>query len=191
MPRQAKKPSSRVPDQKVTEAEVDTMFRAATKRGPWPSPEFCKHLAEGMNNNLGHEIEPRDAQEQKAEARKASDTLRTYIRSVIENTPLVDTTKTRYRDLFDLLLCLQKNEGYFWPRNSPDWELMALLIAEQVGDVFSEMGRPVGRSRTSALVKFVRLALTRLGYAGVTDIVLEMHFQERKWVYGKYPRHAN
>jgi hypothetical protein len=172
VPRPRKKALSWPTDAQITSSNVDDLFRAATKEPPWPEIENCQHIADVMNANWGVGMSNPDIEKKKAEARKASAGLLAFIEECRDES---DQGYSRLPlDLANLKGSLEKSQPYFAASVfQKDWVPMAFVLAEVAAVVLSEIGRGAGRSRDSVLVKFLSLALERMGFVGATPANLE------------------
>ncbi len=185
MPRQPKKPLPCIPKDTLTGGEVAVLFRQATAVGPWLDTEACRSIAEFINLNVGIGSPPPELKKLRREADAASHALHRFIEANRFGDATDSTVSFLDVDLADLQKTLRKCEQYWTmtTTKNPEWSYLGICLANFIAWALSNLDREAGRSRTSVLVCFVSLLLTRAGYRSATPANIEAQFQ--KWNY--YP----
>lgn len=186
MPRPRKNPFGMPTTKAIIGSDVDEMLRMAKANGPWWDEESCRLIAE-MLGKMTHLWRDEDSERKQREAVFAAKRLRTYLGSLYSEPDSGTGMRWLEKDLFDLdeLLrrCLPILQGNTRVAKMKPWVVSAHVISEVVEAALEEIGVSDKRARNGIVVRFMALALTRVGYASVTEAavakVLSPHWRPR------------
>jgi hypothetical protein len=181
MPRKSKHAiiSDEVPE--ITCHEVASMWRQASKHGPYPSIERCAAIAKQLTSLRGHGSADHLISARNRRAIEAVGVLRKCIEdwlSPIEKGfklppgPILSTES--YNALHNLRDALEQAYPHLNPQSArvspsaPIWEAASIACWVIARDALHEIDRKVGEDKESVAVRFAAIATHQLGFPRAT-----------------------